>query len=396
MGNCFSQAPEASHDPVPIGGSKVQQADVKSQRVLPIEVEVHKEDIKEKDVVEVQTVSQAISQVERGSNRVSDEQRTGEDSDEFVDAYDDIRHFERSETPEAPQPPVVNGEPQEAERKRILEVNPMLLEKHDRVGKGSSGSVYKALHVETGRIVALKCVPLTLKAGDREEVVVKLRELYSSDHPNVCQFHGAEYDAERSTILIAMEYMDLRSLKDITKSCGKIPEKVMGNCASQILEALTYLHTTRRIIHRDVKPSNVLVNSRGSFKLGDFGMSKELSNTLSAGQTWVGTSSYMSPERVSGLDYSYNADVWGLGILVYESCSGQPAYAGSTFELLDEIVDGEPPALTAEAFSEEAVNFVRVCLEKDHKKRPDCPLLSSQPFILLHAKYNITEWLASL
>jgi len=366
-------------------------SEVKSPRVLPIEVDVKREEYNRKAVVEIPTVKP----VEQASVRVSEERVLREDSDEFVDADDDIRHFERSESSELAEAPNANEE-QETDKKRVLEVNPLVLEKHERVGKGSSGSVFKALHAETGRIVALKCVPLTLKPDDREEVVVKLRELYRSDHPNVCQFHGAEYDADHATILIAMEFMDLRSLKDITKSCGKIPEKVMGNCASQILEALKYLHTTRRIIHRDVKPSNVLVNSRGSFKLGDFGMSKELSNTLSAGQTWVGTSSYMSPERVSGLDYSYNADVWGLGILVYEACSGQPAYAGSTFELLDEIVDGEPPALPMEQHTEDAVNFVRACLEKDHKKRPDCSQLVSNNFILLHAKYSITEWLASL
>jgi serine/threonine protein kinase len=134
-----------------------------------------------------------------------------------------------------------------------------------------------------------------------------------------------------------------------------MPEEIVGNCAMQCVKGLHYLHKERRIIHRDIKPSNILVNSVGEFKITDFGMSKELSSALSAGQTWIGTNQYMSPERVGGLDYSFNADVWSLGLLLYQCATGHQPYQGSnTFELLDQIVDGEPPALPAGTFTNEA------------------------------------------
>lgn len=105
----------------------------------------------------------------------------------------------------------------------------------------------------------------------------------------------------------------------------------MGNCALQVVRGLSYLHGDRRIIHRDIKPSNVLVNSQGKFKISDFGMSKELSDTLTAGQTWVGTSSYMSPERVGGMDYSFNADIWSLGDIPWFRDQGLAAMSSSAF-----------------------------------------------------------------
>jgi serine/threonine protein kinase len=164
----------------------------------------------------------------------------------------------------------------------------------------------------------------------------------------------------------------------------------------QVIAGMVYLHGTRRLIHRDIKPSNVLLNSGGMFKIADFGMSKELSDTMSAGQTWVGTSSYMSPERVMGINYSFNADIWSLGIIVYECCTGQAPFGGAqTYELLDNIVDKEPPALP-EDFSNEARHFVSLCLTKDQESRPGSDQLLQHPFILVNQAAPVVQWLTSL
>mmetsp|Transcript_38021 Transcript_38021/g.93456 ORF Transcript_38021/g.93456 Transcript_38021/m.93456 type:complete len:361 (-) Transcript_38021:83-1165(-) len=274
-------------------------------------------------------------------------------------------------------------------------VDPIKVKKVSKLGKGSSGDVILAVESGgKGRQMALKIVPITLKKSDVDPVVGQLRDLYDSRHPNVTAFHGAAYDSAISCICIAFEYMDLKSLKDVLLVTKKIPEDIMGNCALQITRGLKYLHFDRRIMHRDIKPNNVLVNSKGQFKISDFGMSKELSNTLSAGQTWVGTSSYMSPERVGGLDYSFNADVWSLGLLVYECSTGLKPYGGhNTFELLDQIVDGEPPALPQGQFSHEAVDFVGLCLKKSHSERPDCEFLVTHPYLKKHKNADVTAWL---
>jgi len=279
------------------------------------------------------------------------------------------------------------------------EVDCLQAGRQEKLGKGSSGDVWLAVDTSykaaSGRRFALKIVPITLKPSDMVPVVDQLRDLYSSRHPNVTAFHGAAYDSEMSTICIAFEYCDLKSLKDVLVHTKAMPENVLGNCALQVLRGLLYLHGERRIMHRDVKPSNVLVNSEGRFKIADFGMSKELGDTLAAGQTWVGTSSYMSPERVGGLDYSFNADVWSLGLLVFECATGKPPYAGvNTFELLDQIVDGSPPQLQQGQFSNEACDFVSLCLKKDHHERPDCEILITHPFLKKHRAVDVKGFLA--
>ena len=159
------------------------------------------------------------------------------------------------------------------------------LQQQEVVGKGSSGNVFKALHRPTGTTVCLKMVPIALKDADREIVLSQLRELYRSDHPNVTAFHGASYDGH--AIVIAVEYMAHRSAKDILRKLGRLSEEVTGYCCGSVMQGLRYLHQDRKIIHRDIKPSNILLNSNGIFKISDFGMSKELEHTISAGQTWV-------------------------------------------------------------------------------------------------------------
>eukprot|EP00281_Chroomonas_sp_CCMP1168_P032260 CAMPEP_0206253710 /NCGR_PEP_ID=MMETSP0047_2-20121206/23299_1 /ASSEMBLY_ACC=CAM_ASM_000192 /TAXON_ID=195065 /ORGANISM="Chroomonas mesostigmatica_cf, Strain CCMP1168" /LENGTH=290 /DNA_ID=CAMNT_0053679941 /DNA_START=248 /DNA_END=1116 /DNA_ORIENTATION=- len=278
------------------------------------------------------------------------------------------------------------------EMEAAWECDPLLAKKEGRLGKGSSGDVYLA--VESGRKMALKIVPITLKGKDTQKLLQQLKDLYTSHHPNITAFHGAQYDQKGSSILIAFEYCDLKSLKDLLAKVTTLPEDVMGNCTLQVVRGLRYLHAERRIIHRDIKPNNVLVNSKGQFKITDFGMSKELSSTLSAGQTWIGTNSYMSPERVGGLDYTFNADVWSLGLLVYQCCTALPPYLGTnTFELLDQIVDGTPPCLPKGQFSNEAVDFVSLCLKKSHNERPDCDYLITHPFLKKYRNVNVADWL---
>mmetsp|Transcript_77418 Transcript_77418/g.208904 ORF Transcript_77418/g.208904 Transcript_77418/m.208904 type:complete len:243 (-) Transcript_77418:122-850(-) len=236
-----------------------------------------------------------------------------------------------------------------------------------------------------------------MKAEHTEGFLKRLRDLYNSRHPNIASFHGAAYDVARSEMVIAFEYMDQRSLKDVINRCTdrKIPEDIMGCCAGQVVSGLHYLHDQRRVIHRDIKPSNILVNSKGQCKLTDFGMAREL-HTFDAGHTWVGTSSYMSPERVGGESYSFSADIWSLGVLVFEACTGHSPYEGTAqFEILDRIVDGDPPALPA-TFSGQAVDFVHLCTKKVPAERPGTDVLLTHPFLTINAGANIVSWLASL
>jgi mitogen-activated protein kinase kinase 1 len=105
-----------------------------------------------------------------------------------------------------------------------------------------------------------------------------------------------------------------------------VPEPYLAELTRQMLLGLSFLHDTARICHRDVKPSNLLLSSRGQLKISDFGTSSQLSNSMSRCLSWVGTVTYMSPERIRGDSYGFNTDVWSLGLLVLECAVGRYPY----------------------------------------------------------------------
>ena len=117
-----------------------------------------------------------------------------------------------------------------------------------------------------------------------------------------------------------MEYMDGGSLDLILKHAGRIPEDILGKITAAVLRGLQYLREKHQIIHRDVKPSNILVNSRGEIKICDFGVSGQLIDSMA--NSFVGTRSYMSPERLQGTNYSVQSDIWSLGLSLVEMALG--------------------------------------------------------------------------
>jgi len=153
-----------------------------------------------------------------------------------------------------------------------------------------------------------------------------------------------------------MEFMAKGSFDGIYKKIGAIDIEVVGMVALGVLEGLTYLYAVHRIIHRgksvqltpltcslppfeDIKPSNILCNSQGEIKLCDFGVSGELINSIA--HTFVGTSIYMSPERIQGAEYSVKSDVWSLGISLIELALGRFPFSDSCLDDDDDLSDLE-------------------------------------------------------
>ena len=169
----------------------------------------------------------------------------------------------------------------------------------------------------------------------------------------------------------------------ISKDFGPVRVDVLGKVAEAVLNGLNYLYEAHRIMHRDIKPSNVLVNHRGQIKLCDFGVSGELVNSIA--DTFVGTSTYMAPERIQGAKYSIKSDVWSVGLMLMElaigkfpfdasdSAAGDRASApvGGILDLLQQIVLEPAPKLPeSDAFPPYLHDMIAKCLLKNPDERP--------------------------
>ncbi|KAJ9106781.1 Dual specificity protein kinase fuz7 [Naganishia adeliensis] len=187
------------------------------------------------------------------------------------------------------------------------------------LGAGAGGTVDKVIHGPTGTIMAKKLVLIDAKPAVRKQILRELQIMHGCSSPYIVSFYGAFM--REPHICICMEYMDRTSLDGIYKKHGAIDIGIVGRIAEAVLEGLTYLYDVHRIIHRDIKPSNILVNSKGAIKICDFGVSGELINSIA--NTFVGTSTYMSPERIQGGNYSVKSDVWSLGVSLIELALGR-------------------------------------------------------------------------
>lgn len=172
-----------------------------------------------------------------------------------------------------------------------------------------------------------------------------------------------------------------RSLDRVSRVFGPIRVDVLGKIAEATLGGLTYLYAKHHIMHRDIKPSNILVNSRGSIKLCDFGVSGELINSIA--DTFVGTSTYMAPERIQGEKYTVKSDVWSFGLSIMELAIGKFPFAASEqlsdaesapagiLDLLQQIVHEPAPKLPkSDAFPQILEDMIQKCLYKNPDDRP--------------------------
>jgi len=155
----------------------------------------------------------------------------------------------------------------------------------------------------------------------------------------------------------------------------------------QVLAGLSYLHE-RGVVHRDVKPANILLDTRGAVRVSDFGISKQLEQTFgNFAKSFVGTAAYMAPERISGQNYTSNVDIWGVGMIAYESALGEHPYqhAESYYDLVVALAEGAtPPRLPADRFSPPLCEFVSATLVPAPEGRPRSSDLLAQRFLAMH------------
>eukprot|EP00897_Mesotaenium_endlicherianum_P001795 jgi/Mesen1/1643/ME000135S00636 len=258
------------------------------------------------------------------------------------------------------------------------------------IGKGASAFVQLVRHKWTNTIYALKVMELSVEESVRKNLMQELKINHQFKSANVVQcFHAFYHDGN---IFIVLEYMDAGSLADVLKYQKTIREPHLAAISKRALLGLSALHQ-KHIIHRDIKPSNMLVNRRGEVKISDFGVSSELQHTMAQAATFVGTYTYMSPERINGGTYGLNCDIWALGLSILECAIGYFPYkpnrkaAGSwsIFEVLNTVVDKPAPVAPADQFSPEFCSFISDCLQKDPDQRASAAQLLKHPFL---AKYE--------
>lgn len=295
-------------------------------------------------------------------------------------------------------------------REQIGELNDEALSVEGELGSGNGGVVLKCRHRKLDIVMAKKLIHLEVKPAIRNQILRELTVLHECNSPYIVGFYGAfNSDGE---INICMEYMDGGSLDLVLRKVTRIPEPILGKITEAVLKGLQYLREHHSIMHRDVKPSNILISSTGDIKLCDFGVSGQLIDSMA--NTFIGTRSYMSPERLEGQRYTVQSDIWSLGLSLVELGIGRypiPApnareidelferdpdgLAGRTegrnvanslaiFELLECIVNDPPPALPTKHFSPEFVEFVDICLKKDPIARGDLKTLLNHKFIQLY------------
>lgn len=269
------------------------------------------------------------------------------------------------------------------------------------IGRGNFGDVYQAEQKTTSKIVAIKVVNLDDSPDDVKQIIKEIHFLSKLRHPNIIQY--IESFSQDYNMYIVMEYCAGGSCSDLLKFHRKLPEDVVGYIIKHVLMGLKYLHLEHKV-HRDIKLANVLLTENGEVKLGDFGVSTEITMTKMKKKTFVGTPFWMAPEVItrakvsetgnnnnnnnngsSSIDadgYDEKADIWSTGITTIELVTGAPPLAQyDPLKILFDIPKQRPPTLLGVDCSSLIKDFVKYCLIKDPKQRPGANFLLHHHFL---------------
>ncbi|TKS67508.1 Mitogen-activated protein kinase kinase kinase 19 [Collichthys lucidus] len=263
--------------------------------------------------------------------------------------------------------------------------------KGEVLGRGAYGTVYCGL-TSQGQLIAVKQVSLDASdpdAAKREysRLQGEVELLKTLRHSNIVGFLGTSL--YQHVVSIFMEYVPGGSIASILHRFGPLPERVLALYTHQILEGVDYLHLNR-VIHRDLKGNNIMLMPTGVIKLIDFGCARRLSclnhtssNSGDLLKSVHGTPYWMAPEVINETGYGRKSDIWSVGCTVFEMATGKPPlahmdkmaalfYIGARRGLMPSLPDG---------FSDNAKDFVKICLTSDQKLRPSADQLLKHSFI---------------
>ncbi|XP_005108820.1 serine/threonine-protein kinase 3 isoform X2 [Aplysia californica] len=247
-----------------------------------------------------------------------------------------------------------------------------------KIGRGSYGSVYKALHKESGQVLAIKQVPVDT---DLQEIIKEISIMQQCDSPYIVKYYGSYF--KNTDLWIVMEYCGAGSVSDIMRLRKKtLTEDEISTILYYTLKGLEYLHS-RRKIHRDIKAGNILLNTEGHAKLADFGVAGQLTDTMAKRNTVIGTPYWMAPEVIQEIGYDCVADIWSLGITALEMAEGKPPYGDiHPMRAIFMIPTKPPPSFRKpDKWSAEFIDFVSKCLMKNPEHRTTAAQLLQHNFI---------------
>ena len=236
-----------------------------------------------------------------------------------------------------------------------------------RVGRGGMGEVYRADDLKLGQPVALKFLPVELQSDPRrlERLLGEVRLARSISHPNVCRVYDI-VEAEGMHFL-SMEFVDGEDLASLLKKVDRLAGDRALRIARQIGAGLHAAHE-RGILHRDLKPHNVMIDGNGRVRITDFGLAG-VADELHGAEVFSGTPAFMAPEQLSGAEVTVRSDVFSLGIVLYELFTGKRPFEGR-----DRLATPSSPSSHVEDLDPAAERVILRCLETDPRLRPESAL----------------------
>jgi serine/threonine protein kinase len=249
----------------------------------------------------------------------------------------------------------------------------------EKLGQGAYGAVYKATHRATGFVLAVKEIGGAANGAEFDDIKKEMEILKKCKNTRICGYFGTAVKGDNLWIL--MDYCSVGSVRDLIETSEMaLTEEQCAFVLSQAIQGLVYLHKNK-IIHRDVKAGNILLDAEGQVKIADFGVSDQLSGDKTRER--IGTPLWMAPEVMQNRHYDARCDIWSLGITAIEMADGLPPNHDLPASRAMRMIPSQPPPTfeNPSEWSEDFNAFVRRCLTKNPEERPWAEDLLFDPFI---------------
>jgi len=242
----------------------------------------------------------------------------------------------------------------------------------EELGKGGMGKVYRVEDTELKQEIALKLIKPEISADKKtiERFRNELKIARNIRHKNVCGMY--DLGEKEGTYFITMEYVRGEDLKNLIRKMGQLSAGQAITIAKQVCDGLGEAHRLG-VVHRDLKPQNIMIDTEGDARIMDFGIARSLeAKGITGAGVMIGTPEYMSPEQVEGKEVDQESDIYSLGIILYEMVTGRVPFEGDTPFTIGMKHKGEMPQNPKELntqISDDLNNVILRCLEKDKEKR---------------------------